>query len=307
MEALTERLLAAAHRAPMLLLIEDAHWIDPSTLEFIDYFFDRIEAAPVLAVVTYRPEFIPRWVGRSFVTALTFSRLSGADCAATIRNLATQPTLSGELVDEILHRSDGVPLFIEELTKAVLEGGRGGSTVVPPTLQDSLMARLDRLDRAKDVAQIAAVIGREFSRPLLAEIVELDSDELERDLSQLVDSGIVFPRSGGPEDRYSFKHALLQEAAYESLLKSRRQMLHGRVGRALVKQFAATDSHPGLVALHFSRAGMADEASRYWELAGDRSMAQFSYAEAAADYEAALASARQLARPFSDCHQGAQH
>ncbi len=292
---LVERLLALAQCAPVLLLVEDAQWIDPSTQELIGQIIDRVEAAPVLAVVTHRPDFVPPWTARSFVTALTFNRLTARDCAAIVRNLAAQAVLSSDLLDEILRRSDGVPLFLEELTKAVLEAGMSRAPAVPPTLQDSLMARLDRLGRAKDMAQIAAVIGREFSRSMLAEIAQLEPAVLERGLSQLVEAGLVFPRGGRLEDRYSFKHALLHEAAYESLLKSRRQTLHAEIGRALATRFAEAEGEPEVVAQHFRRAGIADEASRYWECAGDKSVAQAGYAEAAANYEAALAAARELA------------
>ncbi|HUZ72306.1 MAG TPA: AAA family ATPase [Stellaceae bacterium] len=294
MAALSDQLLALATRAPVLLLLEDAQWIDPTTTELIDQLVDRIEEAPVLAVVTHRPEFVPPWTGRPFVTALAFNRLSGADCAAVVRNLAAETALTSDVVDEILRRSDGVPLYVEELTRAVLEAGRG-APAVPPTLQDSLMARLDRLGRVKDIAQIAAVIGREFSRAVLAAVADIGEAELDRALAQLVAAGLVFPRGNRAEGRYNFKHALLQEAAYESLLRSRRQALHDRIGAVLARLFDETgDGEPEIIAYHLSRAGLAEPASGYWERAGDVAVAQSSYAEAIASYTAALEEAQRL-------------
>jgi class 3 adenylate cyclase/ABC-type Mn2+/Zn2+ transport system ATPase subunit len=296
---LADRLVALARSAPVLLLVEDATWIDPSTQELIGRIIDRLEGARVLAVITHRPDFVPPWTARPFVTALAFNRLSAGDCAAIVRNLAAQGALSSDLLDEILRRSDGVPLFLEELTKTVLEAGMSRAPTVPPTLQDSLMARLDRLGRAKDVAQIAAVIGREFSRPLLTEIAQLEAADLDRSLEKLVEAGLVFPRGGRAEVSYAFKHALVHEAAYESLLKARRQILHTQIGRALVSKFDADDSEPEVAAYHFGRAGMFGEASRYWERAGDKSVTRSGYAEAEANFQAALAATRELA-PSAD-------
>ncbi|MGO8920103.1 MAG: AAA family ATPase [Stellaceae bacterium] len=293
MAVLAERLLALAAEAPVLLLLEDAHWIDPTTRELFDVIVDRIEAARVAVIVTHRPEFAPPWTGRPFVTALAFNRLSGRDCADIVCNLSARAALPADLVDEILRRADGVPLYVEELTKAVLEAGMNRQAV-PPTLQDSLMARLDRLGRVKDVAQIAAVIGREFARPLLAAVAGVGDGELDAALARLVEAGLVFQRGNLAEGRYSFKHALVQEAAYESLLRSRREPLHAAIGRTLEASGAAA-SEPEIAAHHFARAGLHEEASRHWECAGDRAMAQSSYAEAVATYAAAIESTRQLA------------
>ncbi|HXQ52885.1 MAG TPA: AAA family ATPase [Stellaceae bacterium] len=293
MAVLAERLLALATQAPVLLLLEDAHWIDPTTRELFDIIVDRIETSPVAVIVTHRPEFVPPWTGRPFVTALAFNRLSGHDCAAIVHNLAIHADLPADLVDEILRRSDGVPLYVEELTKAVLEAGMNRSAV-PPTLQDSLMARLDRLGRAKDVAQVASVIGREFARPLLAAVAGVGEAELDAALARLVEAGLAFPRGNPAEGRYSFKHALVQEAAYESLLRARRQPLHAAIGRALEAGGGAA-REPEIAAYHFARAGLDEDASRHWERAGDKAVAQSSYAEAVANYQAAIDSARQLA------------
>ncbi len=293
MVVLAERLLALAEAAPVLLLLEDAHWIDPTTRELFDVIVDRIEAARVAVIVTHRPEFVPSWTGRPFVTALAFNRLSGKDCADIVRNLAMHAALPPDLVAEILRRGDGVPLYVEELTKAVLEAG-ANRAVVPPTLQDSLMARLDRLGRVKEVAQIAAVIGREFARPLLAAVAGVGDADLDAALARLVEAGLVFPRGNAVEGRFSFKHALVQEAAYESLLRSRRQPLHAAIGRALEAKGTAA-SEPGIAAHHFTRASLHWEASRHWERAGDQAVAQSSYAEAVANYAAAIDCTRQLA------------
>ena len=232
MDVLAGRLLALADAAPVLLLLEDAHWIDPTTRELFDAIVDRIETAQIAVIVTHRPEFASPWTGRPFVTALTFNRMSGQDCAAIVRNLALRGALPDDLVDEILRRSDGVPLYVEELTKAVLEAGLN-RPAVPPTLQDSLMARLDRLGKAKDVAQVASVIGREFARPLLAAVAGVGEAELDTALAKLVEAGLAFPRGNLVEGRYSFKHALVQEAAYDSLLRARRQPLHEAIGVTL--------------------------------------------------------------------------
>jgi class 3 adenylate cyclase/tetratricopeptide (TPR) repeat protein len=292
MDVLAGRLIALADAAPVLLLLEDAHWIDPTTRELFDAIVDRIEAAPVAIIVTHRPEFVPPWTGRPFVTALAFNRMSGQDCATIVRNLALRAALPDDLVDEILRRSDGVPLYVEELTKAVLDAGLN-RPAVPQTLQDSLMARLDRLGRVKEVAQVASVIGREFARPLLAAVAGVGEAELDTALAQLVEAGLAFPRGNLVEGRYSFKHALVQEAAYDSLLRSRRQPLHEAIGRALEASGAA-QNEPEIAAFHFARAGLHEMGSLHWERAGDNAVAQSSYAEAVANYEASVESARQL-------------
>jgi class 3 adenylate cyclase len=291
MDVLAGRLMALADAAPVLLLLEDAHWIDPTTRELFDAIVDRIERLRVAVIVTHRPEFTPPWTGRPNVTALAFNRMSGQDCGAIVRNLAAA-SLPADLVEEILRRSDGVPLYVEELTKAVLEAGMS-QPAVPPTLQDSLMARLDRLGRAKDVAQVAAVIGREFQRPLLAAVAGVGEPELDGALGKLVETGLVFPRGNLAEGRFSFKHALVQEAAYESLLRARRQPLHEAIARALEASGAAK-SEPEIAAFHFARAGLHEASARHWELAGDNAMAHSSYVEAVANYQAAIDSERQL-------------
>ena len=249
MAVLAERLIALAAQAPVLLLLEDAHWIDPTTREMFDAIVDRIEAAPVAVIVTHRPEFVPPWTGRPFVTALAFNRLSAKDCAAIVQSLGFRAALPADLVEEILRRSDGVPLYVEELTKAVLEAGRDQDRPCRRPCRFRLMARLDRLGRVKDVAQIAAVIGREFTRPLLAAVAGIGDGELDGALARLVEAGLVFPRGNLVEGRYSFKHALVQEAAYESLLRSRRQPLHAAIGHALVASKAAA-SEPEIAAHH---------------------------------------------------------
>ncbi len=283
MDVLAGRLLALAEAAPVLLLLEDAHWVDPTTRELFDAIVDRIEAATVAVIITHRPEFVPSWTGRPNVTALAFNRMSGQDCAAIVRNLAAS-SLPADLVEEILRRSDGVPLYLEELTKAVLEAGTS-QPAVPPTLQDSLMARLDRLGRVKDVAQMASVIGREFQRPLLAAVAGVLGDrELDDALLRLVEAGLVFPRGNLVEGRYSFKHALVQEAAYESLLRARRQPLHAAIGRALEASGAAARERDRRLSLR-PRTACTRIRPAIGSGPATHPCRQSSYAEAVANYQ----------------------
>ena len=246
-----------AQRQPVLMIVEDAHWIDPSTLETLALMVERIRNAAILLVITCRPEFVPPWTGHGNVTLLNLNRLSRRQGAEMIGELTGGKALPGEVFDQILAKTDGVPLFVEELTKTVLEPGFLRETgdryelsgplpplAIPSTLQDSLMARLDRLAPVKEVAQIGACIGREFSYALLAAVSPLPAAELEDALERLVASELVFRRGSGPEAIYSFKHALVQDAAYESLLKSRRQQYHARIALTLIAQFPEVAGAP---------------------------------------------------------------
>jgi predicted ATPase len=262
LEALLNRLESEARHWPVLMVFEDAQWIDPTSRELLDLSIDRVRHLPVLLAITFRPVFQPPWGGRSHVMNLTLSRL-GRDGEALVHKLAGDAGLTAEIVSEIVERTDGVPLFVEELTKAVLEsaGQRDRVTAVlgaashaaqsvPLTLHASLMARLDRLGSVpKEIAQIGAVLGREFSYELIEPVAQRPEWELRAALRQLVDAGLLFCRGVPPHAAYLFKHALVQDAAYGTLLRGRRQELHGRVAAALETHFAdLVERQPELLA-----------------------------------------------------------
>jgi class 3 adenylate cyclase/predicted ATPase len=294
--ALVELLTRLAADAPVLLLLEDAHWIDPTTKELWTRLVDGIASTRLLALVTARPEFALPWTGRPHVSSLELARLSAEEAAELVAEIAAPRSLECALVDDIVAKSDGVPLFVEELTKTVLESSTPGRPAVPATLHDSLLARLDRLGPAKEIAQVASVIGQQFSHALLAAVVSYPAAELAAGLLQLLEAGLAYHRSGrASEASYSFKHALVRDVAYENLLRGRRQQLHERIGRALAENFAAVaESEPELLAHHFHHAGLFDLALTYREHAGDRAVARSSYAEAVAHFGAALEEAAQL-------------
>jgi class 3 adenylate cyclase/tetratricopeptide (TPR) repeat protein len=278
LEALIDQLAGLARARLVLEVYEDVHWIDPSTLELLDMLVERVRSLPALVVLTYRPEFVPPWSGHAHVTLLPLNRLGRRQGAAMALRVTGGKALPGEVMDQILAKTDGVPLFVEELTKAVLESGLlraagDGYEVagplprlaIPANLHDSLMARLDRLAPVKELAQIGAVIGREFSHELLTAIADWPPEQLETALDQLVASELVFRRGAPPEATYSFKHALVQDAAYQSLLKSRRQILHARIAAALESNFPGTvAATPELLAQHWTAAGQGEPAVRYW-------------------------------------------
>ena len=244
--ALLAQLEGLAMQHPVLIVLEDAHWLDPTTLEFFGLVVERIQRLPVLLLVTFRPEFSPPWTGHAHIMALTLSGLARTQAAAVVARIAGGKALPPAVMEQILAKTEGLPLFIEELTKAVLESGLLADAedhyefagplqpfAIPPTLRDSLMARLDRLGSFREVAQIGAVIGREFGHDLLAAVAGMDTAQLEDTLSQLVEAELVFRRGAQPEATYVFKHALVQDAAYGSLLRAQRQDLHARVAREL--------------------------------------------------------------------------
>ncbi|MGK9169684.1 AAA family ATPase [Inquilinus limosus] len=291
--ALVDRLLGLAARQPVLFVVEDAHWIDPSSDELISASIDRLQDARVLMVVTCRPDYTPSWSRRTHVTVLMLNRLSRTQAATMVGKLTAATTLPPETIDQIVAKADGVPLFVEELTKAVLESGfsavRAGGLVrdgppqlsVPATLQDTLMARLDRTAATKEVAQTASVLGREFSEALLAEVSSLDGEILTRALDELVQAGLIFRRGSPPQTHYVFKHALVQDAAYETLLVSVRQQLHARTAEALEQEFAEiTEEQPELLAHHYEAAGLWERAIAYWQRAGARASERSNYVEA---------------------------
>jgi predicted ATPase len=250
LDALAAWLLAMARRQPVLFIVEDAHWIDPTTREFVALCIDRIETAPVLALITHRPEFLHNWTDHAHVTSLALNRLGRQQTAGMISQIAGGKELPPEVLGQIAAKADGVPLFIEELTMAVLQSkslreeadryvltGDLGSLAIPATLQDALLARLDRLPPMKEVAQTAAVIGREFSYPLLAAVAPHRGAALEKALVQLAREEVIRERITPSRRIYTFKHALLRDAAYSTLPRSKRRELHAGIARVLEEQF----------------------------------------------------------------------
>ena len=292
--ALANHALQLARKCPLLIVLEDAHWIDPSSLETFGQVVDRARQAPILLLVTCRPEFVPPWGAHSHVTSLSLNRLSRRHGAAIVERVTGGKALPEAVLEEILAKTDGVPLFVEELTKTVLEAGfmkDGGKCYVlegplpplaiPSTLRDSLMARLDRLSRVKEVAQIGACIGREFSYELLSSISPVPQIELEHALDQLAASELIFRRGSPPEATYSFKHALVQDSAYESLLHSRRQQLHSQIAHSLQSHFPdLVKAQPELLALHLTKAALIDAAVPQWLAAAHAAVASSRYREA---------------------------
>ncbi len=302
--ALLRRLEGLARQRLVLMVFEDVHWSDPTTRELLDRMVERVRDLPILLVVTFRPEFQPPWTGQAHVTMLTLNRLSRREGTTLAKGIAGENELPSDLLAKIVERTDGVPLFVEELTKTVLDahatGAHGGRTVagvlsatsaVPATLHASLMARLDRLSAtAKEVAQIGAAIGREFSYELLADVSPLPDSALQDALHQLVASGLVLQRGTPPEASYLYKHALIQDAAYGTLLRSRRQEGHARIAAALEKRLPDTAAaRPELLAHHLTEAGRPAQAVDYWIAAGNRALRRAAHQEASAFYERALA------------------
>ena len=278
-EALIEYLLGRVRR-PLLLLVEDVHWADPTTLEVLDRLVDRVGSERVLLLITARPEFVPGWRAWSTVTQIALSGLSAPQTTELAQAIAGGAELPAEIFHQILERTDGVPLFVEELTKAVLERE---SVAVPATLHDSLMARLDRVPAAKAVAQQASVIGREFTYGMLAGITPKGEHGLPAALRQLVSAGLASMHGTPPQATYTFKHALVRDAAYESLLRSRRQELHARIATVLEEDYPDVLSRqPELIAHHLSEARLAERAVPYWEQAADEAARRQAHQEAIA-------------------------
>jgi class 3 adenylate cyclase/predicted ATPase len=301
LEALTEQLAGLASQNPVLMIFEDAHWTDPTSLEAFGRTGDRIKTLPVLLIVTFRPEFNPPWAGRSHVTSLALNRLGEREAAAIIARLVGNKELPADVMAEIVERTDGIPLFVEEMTKAVLEAeGEGDARrtagavpspalAVPASLHASLMARLDRLGPAKEVAQIGAAIGREFSHPLLAAVTRKPEVELRSALDRLIDAGLLFRQGVPPHATYLFKHALVQDAAYGTLLREPRRALHARIADTLEGQFVdVAESQPELLARHYTEAGLIEKAVSFWRTAGQRSLARSALLEGAEQLKRAL-------------------
>lgn len=291
-----------AAQQPLLMLWEDVHWSDPTTLESLDLLIDRAATLRVLVILTFRPEFTPSWVGRPHVTLLSLSRLPPRHRAEMIANVTGGKTLPTEIADQIIDRTDGVPLFIEELTKSVIESewmidtgdhysvtGPVIPLAIPTTLQASLLARLDRLAPTREVVQIAATLGRQFSHELISAVAEMSQPRLADALEQLIRAELVFRRGTPPDATYTFKHALVQDAAYSTLLRPRRQHLHGRIAMTLERQFPELAvAQPELMAQHCAMAGLVEQAIEYWDKAGRLAVERSTMAEAAAHFGKAL-------------------
>jgi class 3 adenylate cyclase len=292
-----------AKASPVLALLEDAHWIDPTSLEVFGRLIEKMQSQRVLLVATFRPEFASPWLGPPHVTPISLNRFGRAEAMTMINRVAGGKALPTEVLEQIIAKTDGVPLFVEELTKTVLESGllreESGSYVlngaltplaIPSTLQDSLMARLDRLASVREIAQIGAAIGREFSYRLLEAVSPIKGAALQDALSQLVASELVYGRGAAPDAMYIFKHALVQDTAYSSLLRGPRQRIHAEIGRALGERFAdQVESAPAIIAHHYSEAGLAELAARYWLAAAEVAHARAAPVEANRYVDAGLA------------------
>jgi predicted ATPase len=274
LEALISQLKALTRRNPVPMIFEDAHWTDPTSLEAFGWVVDVIATLPVLLIVTFRPEFEAPWIGRPYVSALTLNRLTERDVVAMIDRVIGSAPLPSGIRQNIIERTDGIPLFVEEMTKAVLEAESESEarrtaaavpspvTAVPASLHASLMARLDRLGPAKEVAQVGAAIGREFSHALLAVVMHKPHAELGSALDRLIAAGLLFRRGVPPDATYLFKHALVQDAAYDTLLREPRRALHARIAQSLESQLAETaESQPELLARHCTEAGQIEKAA----------------------------------------------
>ena len=309
LSALLDQFEGLARRQPILLSFEDAQWADATSLELLDLTVERVRQLPVLALFTFRPEFEPPWVGLPNVGTLTLGRLDRSDVESMVARVIRGRVLPVEVMKQIVTKTDGNPLFVEELTKTVLEAGilvedaKGyrldgplPPLAIPETLQDSLMARLDRLAPVREIAQIGAAIGREFSYLLVRALVGRDETALKHGLAQLEQAGLLFRRGVTPDAAYSFKHALVRDAAYESLLKSRRQQLHGQIARALEEKFAdIVTSQPEIVAHHFTAAGLVDPGIDYWLRAGNLALSRSANAEAVKHLRQGIELTRSLA------------
>jgi predicted ATPase len=317
LETIVAILLELAEQQPALFIVEDLHWTDPSTLELLNLVIDQTPTASLLVLLTCRPHFQPAWHHRSYLTEITVNRLSHAQGEQIVTGMTEGKTFPAAVLQQILDKTDGVPLFVEEITKAILESGHlkevdghyelaesFRALTIPATLQDSLMARLDRLVTAKAVAQYAAVLGRQFAYALLQAVSQLDEATLQRELSRLVDAELVYQRGLPPQATYSFKHALIQDTAYQSLLKSTRQQYHQRIAQVLEQQFPEiVDTQPELLAHHYTEAGLTAQAIPYWQQAGQRALERSANVEAIAHLTKGL----ELLRILPDTPERTQH
>jgi predicted ATPase len=303
LQALVAQVEGLAARQPVLMLFEDAHWSDPTSLELLDLIIDRVPALPLLLIVTFRPEFTPPWAGRPHVTSLALNRLAPRQRAAMIAGVTGGKALPEEIAAQIIDRTDGVPLFVEELTKAVVESGMltdlgdhyiadapVAPLAIPASLQASLLARLDRLAPVREVAQIGAALGRQFSHELITAVAQMPQPQLDDALAQLAGAELIYRRGTPPDAEYTFKHALVQDSAYGTLLRSRRQQLHARISATLEDRFPEiVAAQPALLARHCEEAGLTDKAVDYLLAAGRQAWARSAATEAVALFRRGLA------------------
>jgi class 3 adenylate cyclase/predicted ATPase len=301
LEALTAQMEVLSRQKPVLMIFEDAHWADPTSLEAFSRVVDRIRTLRVLLLVTFRPEFDAPWVGRPYVTTLIINRLTEREAGAMIDRIVGNKRLPANIHQDIIERTDGIPLFVEEMTKAVLEAESQGAAeqaaaavpssalAVPASLHASLMARLDRLGSAREVAQVGAAIGREFSHALLASVARQLEPELGSELDHLIAAGLLFRRGMPPHATYLFKHALVRDAAYGSLLRNQRQQLHALIAAAIETQFPEiVDTQPEWLAQHCDEAGWSEKATQYWRAAGEQAVRRAANVEAIEHFRRAL-------------------
>jgi predicted ATPase len=303
LQTLLTILLRIAAQQPVLLVMEDLHWVDPSTLELLSLLVDQGPTARLLVLFTFRPDFSPPWTGRAHLTQITVSRLPRRQAVEVIGQVAHGKALPAEVIEQVVTKTDGVPLFVEELTKMVLESGllqeRGGHyeltgplppLAIPATLHDSLMARLDRLAMVKALAQLGATLGREFSYELFQAVAPWDEATLRRGLQQLVAAEFLYQQGLPPQATYTFKHALIQDVAYQSLLRSTRQHYHHRIAQVVEERFPETvATQPELLAQHYTEAGLAEQAIGYWQRAGQHASARSAHLEAVSHFTTAIA------------------
>jgi predicted ATPase/class 3 adenylate cyclase len=301
-QTLVGMLLEIASRQPLLLVMEDLHWADPSTLEFLDLLVDQIPTTRILALFTFRPEFSPPWSGRAHLTTITLHRLIQKQVKDMARHVTGGKALPDEVLEQIVSKTDGVPLFVEELTKMVRESGLLREEeesyelieplpplAIPATLKDSLMARLDRLASVKEVAQMGATLGRELTYEMLKAVSSLDEETLQKGLRQLVEAELLYQRGIHPQATYIFKHALIQETAYQSMLRSTRQKFHGKIARVLEERFLETaELQPELLGHHFTEAGLTEQAIPYWQRAGEIAIRRSAHVEAISHFTKGL-------------------
>jgi class 3 adenylate cyclase/predicted ATPase len=294
--ALTTWFLAGARSQPAALAFEDLHWADPTSLDLMQALAERGRTAPLFIIATARPEFRPPWSLRSHHGVISLSPLDRADVAQMVGELASRHALSEEVVEAVSERTGGVPLFVEEVTRLLLERGEaGGLQAIPPTLQQSLAARLDRLGEAREVAQIGAVLGRDFTYALLRAVGGVGDPALQSALDRLADADLLISEGAASQGNYRFKHALIQDAAYESLLKSSRQTLHRRAAEILVGQSEPAAAEPEVIAHHFTQAGLDELAIEWWGKAGDQALRRSAFQEAIAHLGKAIAMADKAA------------
>ena len=303
LDAIVAWLIEAAERTPVLMAWEDLHWADPTTLETLGMLIEQAPTAAMLVVATYRPELTPPWPQRSHMTPITLNRLERPEVETMVGHLAGGRPLPGEVVDHVVAKSDGVPLYVEELTKAILGSGvleASGDIYVltgalaqlhiPETLQDLPMARLDRAPRLREVAQLGSVLGREFAYDMISALAGIEDETLQSGLGQLVVDELLYQRGRPPRSRYLFKHALIQDAAYQSLLKRTRQQYHERAAKLLEDRFPElTSTQPELVAHHYAEANCPAQAIAYWQRAGAAAASKSANLEAIAQFRRGLA------------------